>query len=40
MVKYDGTQRGKIGQVVKKWEKRGFKLAGFKMVTPPIEHWK
>merc|ERR1711957_226812 len=40
MIKYDGTQRGKIGDTVKRFEKRGFKLVGFKMCQPPISHWK
>ncbi|XP_078063484.1 nucleoside diphosphate kinase A-like [Mustelus asterias] len=33
-VKSDGVQRGLIGDIIKRFEHRGFKLIGMKMVKP------
>ncbi|XP_072345263.1 nucleoside diphosphate kinase A-like [Scyliorhinus torazame] len=33
-VKSDGVQRGLIGEIIKRFEHRGFKLIGLKMVKP------
>jgi nucleoside-diphosphate kinase len=35
MVKPDGVKRGKIGEVVKKFEKRGLRLVDMKLCRPP-----
>ncbi|KAL8711447.1 MAG: hypothetical protein Q9220_004105 [cf. Caloplaca sp. 1 TL-2023] len=37
-IKPDGVQRGLVGDIVSKFEKRGYKLAAIKMVTPSKEH--
>ncbi|USP73051.1 Nucleoside diphosphate kinase [Curvularia clavata] len=37
-VKPDGVQRGLIGPIITRFENRGFKLAGIKMVSPSKEH--
>ena len=37
MIKPDGVQRGMIGKVIEKFEKRGFKLIALKMRTPTKE---
>ncbi len=34
LVKPDGVQRGLIGEIMARFEKRGFKLQGLKMVNP------
>ena len=38
MIKPDGVQRGLIGEVVKRFENRGFKLMAMKMCSPSQEH--
>jgi nucleoside-diphosphate kinase len=38
MVKPDGVQRGLIGEVVSRMEKRGLKVVAMKMVKPTFEH--
>jgi nucleoside-diphosphate kinase len=38
MVKPDGVQRGLIGEIVGRLEKRGLKVVALKMVKPSIEH--
>jgi len=38
MVKPDGVQRGLIGEVVSRFEKRGLKIIAMKMVKPTFEH--
>jgi len=38
MVKPDGVQRGLIGEVISRIEKRGLKLIALKMVKPTLEH--
>ena len=34
----DARQRGLIGPIITRFENRGFKLVGIKMVTPSKEH--
>ncbi|RLJ03421.1 MAG: nucleoside-diphosphate kinase [Candidatus Aenigmatarchaeota archaeon] len=36
-VKHDGVQRGLIGEIIKRFEQRGLKLVGIKMVHPTEE---
>lgn len=38
MVKPDGTQRGLVGEVISRIEKRGLKIIALKMVRPNLEH--
>lgn len=38
MVKPDGVQRGIIGEVIARFEKRGLKVIAMKMVKPTLEH--
>ena len=38
MVKPDGVQRGLIGEVISRIEKRGLKIVALKMVKPTLEH--
>jgi nucleoside-diphosphate kinase len=38
MVKPDGVQRGLVGEIIKRFEQKGFKLAGLKMVHASREH--
>ncbi len=38
MVKPDGVQRGLVGEIVKRFEQRGFKLVALKMARPTKEH--
>jgi len=37
-VKPDGVQRGLVGDIIARFEKRGFKLAAIKIVTASKEH--
>ncbi|MEW6572763.1 MAG: nucleoside-diphosphate kinase [Bacillota bacterium] len=37
MVKPDGVQRGLVGEIIARFERRGYKLAGLKMFTMPSE---
>ncbi|MBS4217307.1 nucleoside-diphosphate kinase [Bacillus sp. FJAT-49711] len=37
MVKPDGVQRGLIGEIVSRFEKKGFQLVGSKLMTIPKE---
>lgn len=36
-IKPDGVQRGLIGDIIQRFEKRGYKLVGLKMVWPTLE---
>ena len=36
-VKHDGVQRGLVGNIIKRFEQRGLKLVGMKMVLPTEE---
>jgi len=38
MVKPDGVQRGLIGEVISRLERRGLKIIALKMVKPSLEH--
>ena len=38
MIKPDGVQRGLVGEIISRFEKKGFKLAAMKLATPPREH--
>ena len=38
MVKPDGVQRGLVGEIIARFEKRGFKLVALKLTTPTKEH--
>jgi len=38
MVKPDGTQRGLVGEIIRRFESRGLKLVAIKMVKPSFEH--
>ena len=38
LVKSDGVQRGLIGEVIGRLEKRGLKIIALKMVKPTLEH--
>ena len=38
MIKPDGVQRGLIGEVIARFEKRGLKVIGLKMIKPSLEH--
>ena len=40
MVKPDGVQRGLIGDIITRFEKKGFKLVGMKLCAPGEEHFK
>ncbi|ODM20880.1 Nucleoside diphosphate kinase [Aspergillus cristatus] len=37
-IKPDGVQRGLVGPIISRFEKRGFKLAALKLATPSKEH--
>ncbi|HOX41565.1 MAG TPA: nucleoside-diphosphate kinase [bacterium] len=38
MIKPDGVQRGLIGEIINRFEKRGLKVIALKMVKPSVEH--
>ena len=38
MVKPDGVQRSLVGEIIKRFEQRGFKLVALKMARPTKEH--
>jgi len=38
MVKPDGVQRGLVGEVISRMERRGLKVIALKMVKPSLEH--
>lgn len=40
MLKPDAVQRGLVGDVITRFEKRGFKLVALKLVTPSLDHAK
>jgi nucleoside diphosphate kinase len=37
MVKPDGVQRGLVGEIISRFEKKGFKLQALKLYTPSRE---
>ncbi|GAA5860645.1 hypothetical protein JCM8547_005486 [Rhodosporidiobolus lusitaniae] len=38
MIKPDGVQRGLVGEIIGRFEKRGYKLAAMKLAQPSKEH--
>ncbi|KAJ3028057.1 UNVERIFIED_CONTAM: nucleoside diphosphate kinase [Siphonaria sp. JEL0065] len=38
MVKPDGVQRGLVGEIIKRFENKGFKLVALKLVAPGKDH--
>lgn len=38
MLKPDAVQRGLVGEIITRFERRGFKLVGLKLVQPSLEH--
>jgi len=40
MVKPDGVQRGLVGDILKRFEQKGFKLVAIRMMAPGEEHFK
>lgn len=40
LAKPDALQRGIVGEIIRRFETRGFKVAGMKMVKPSAEHIK
>uniref|UniRef100_A0A7S2S7K2 Nucleoside diphosphate kinase n=1 Tax=Eucampia antarctica TaxID=49252 RepID=A0A7S2S7K2_9STRA len=38
MIKPDGVQRGLVGDIIKRFEAKGFKLVAMKMASPGREH--
>lgn len=38
MIKPDGVQRNLVGEIIARFEKKGYKLVALKMVTPSKEH--
>jgi len=35
MIKPDGVQRGVIGNIISRFEQKGYLLKGLKLITPP-----
>ena len=40
MIKPDGVQRGLVGQIMARFETKGFKLVALKMSSPGAEHFE
>mmetsp|Transcript_10924 Transcript_10924/g.16103 ORF Transcript_10924/g.16103 Transcript_10924/m.16103 type:complete len:149 (-) Transcript_10924:45-491(-) len=38
MIKPDGVQRGLIGEIIKRFEQKGYKLVAMKLTAPGAEH--
>mmetsp|Transcript_546 Transcript_546/g.1128 ORF Transcript_546/g.1128 Transcript_546/m.1128 type:complete len:151 (+) Transcript_546:201-653(+) len=38
MIKPDGVQRGLIGEIIKRFEQKGYKLVAMKLTSPTKEH--
>jgi nucleoside-diphosphate kinase len=38
MIKPDGVQRGLIGEIIKRFEQKGYKLVAMKLTSPGVEH--
>ena len=38
MVKPDGVQRGLVGEIISRFEKKGFKLVAMKVMQASVEH--
>ncbi len=39
MIKPDGVQRGSVGDILQRFERKGFKLVAMKFVYPPADIW-
>ena len=40
MIKPDGVQRGLVGEIIRRFEEKGFKLVALKMMSPSEDHLK
>ena len=40
MIKPDGVQRGLVGQIIQRFEQKGFKLVGMKLCAPGRAHFE
>src|SRR3989344_2643308 len=40
LAKPDALQRGIVGEIIRRFESRGFKVAGLKMIKPSSDHIK
>ena len=40
MIKPDGVQRGLVGEIIKRFEQKGFKLVAIRMMRPGLDHLK
>ena len=40
MIKPDGVQRGLVGEIIGRFERKGFKLCGMKFTAPGKEHFE
>ena len=40
MIKPDGFQRGLVGEIIGRFERKGFKLVGLKLAAPGKEHFE
>ena len=40
MIKPDGVQRGLVGQIMARFETKGFKLVALKMCSPSAKHFE
>ena len=40
MVKPDGVQRGLVGDIIQRFEKKGFKLVAIRMMVPGEKHFE
>ena len=40
MIKPDGVQRGLVGKIISRFERRGYQLAGMKLLSPGEEHFE
>merc|ERR1712045_13166 len=38
MIKPDGVQRGLVGEIIKRFEQRGYKLVAMKLCAPGLKH--
>ena len=38
MIKPDGVQRGLVGEIISRFEKKGFKLVAMKVIQASVEH--
>ena len=38
MIKPDGVQRGLVGEIIKRFEQKGYKLVAMKLTAPGREH--